>query len=164
MTRLWSAGTATICRTATNSHLELQVAPVILASCRFTNFIVKSASATAKSSSAPATGRGRNARTAVPRKYRRNFPCLPPPMPAATIRHRETAAADIVAAAVATAIEFSILRYALCATARIFERFVNRKSDIVKPAKGSLSRLLQADFRHAHASQIFHRPVRLMPF
>ena len=82
--------------------LEILPRPVIFPSCRFTNSIAKSASATAKSSSAPAPGREPPARTAGQRNYPRNFPSLPPPAPAAGMTRRcvrtaaEVAAADIV--------------------------------------------------------------------
>jgi hypothetical protein len=93
------------------SRLELFVAPAILFSCRFMNFIAKNASATAKSSSAPAIGRERSARTAVQKNCPRNFPCLPPPTPVPVLL-RLVVAVEMVAAVavVATAMVTDALK------------------------------------------------------
>ena len=87
--------------------LELFVARVIFPSCRFTNSIAKNASATAKSSCAPAIGREPPARTAVQRNCPRNFPSLLLPAPAAAMTRRcVPAAAAVVAADIVTDIKF----------------------------------------------------------
>jgi hypothetical protein len=82
------------------SALEIFAPPIIVPSCRFTSFIVKSARATAKSSSAPAIGREPHARIAVQRNCPRNFPCSPPPAPAVAMMRRPVMAAGGVAVAV----------------------------------------------------------------
>ena len=84
--------------------LEIFSPPIILFPCRFTNFIVSNAPATARYWCAPAIGREPSARTAVPKSCPRNFPSLPRPMPAA-MKLRPGMAADIVAAVAAIAIE-----------------------------------------------------------
>jgi hypothetical protein len=87
--------------------LEILPQPVIFPSCRFTNSIAKSASATAKSSCAPAIGREPPAHTAAQKSCPRNFPSLPLPAPAAgMMRHPVTAAVVDVAADIATGIKF----------------------------------------------------------
>ncbi len=93
-------------------RLRFFAGPVIIRSCRFTNIIARSASATAKSSSVPAIGRARNARIAARRSCPRNFPRSPRPPPAPPPPHRPAtaAAAGIVAAAAATAIELHCRR------------------------------------------------------
>ena len=87
-------------------RLNIPVGPIILFPCRFTNFIAKSANATAKSSSAPAIGREPRVRTAVQKSCPRSFPCSPRPAPAAMTRRRVRTAAAAVVAAIATDIEF----------------------------------------------------------
>ncbi len=116
-------------------------------SCRFTNFIATGATMTAKSSSAPATGRGQNARIAVPRKSPRNFPASLP-LGLAKNHPARTAAAGTVAAARATAIKSAIrdLRFA-------------RQAELSRTRQSSL-----ADFPRADARQIGHRPVGVVFF
>ncbi len=97
-------------RPSFTSFASVQLIPAssscIFVSCRSTNFIARNASGTAKSLSAPATGRARNAHIAAQRNCPRNSPPSPRPAPAPPARLRPaTAAADIVAAAVVTATE-----------------------------------------------------------
>jgi hypothetical protein len=94
-------------KTKSKSRLELFATPIILFSCRFTNFIAKNASATVKSSSAPAIGRERSARIAVQRNCPRNFPCSPPPTPVPAML-RLVVAVGMVAAVVVAAIAMGI--------------------------------------------------------
>jgi hypothetical protein len=68
----WPAGTAIIFRIAKNCLLEIFAAPVTLHSCRFTSFIAINAGKTAKSLSAQAMARMRNARIAIRKNLRRN--------------------------------------------------------------------------------------------
>src|ERR1041385_9407522 len=61
------------CRSLTSFALEVLTRRVIFLPCRFTSFIAKGASVTAKFSFVPAIGREQNVRIAAQRKLKRNF-------------------------------------------------------------------------------------------
>lgn len=63
--------------------LEVFGGAVIFVTCRFTSFTARNAGRTAKSWSVRAIGGAQNARSAARPSSRRNFRCLPRPMPAA---------------------------------------------------------------------------------
>ena len=114
---LGRAGGAETCRFI--SRLEFLPQPNNFLPCQSTNFIAGSASATAKSSSAPPTGRMRSARIAARKSWPRNFPPLLR-LARVAMRHqpRIMAADIIVAAAVAAHIE---LNRGVGAVRRFFE-------------------------------------------
>ncbi len=84
-------------------RLELRSPMAMLPPCRFTSFIVASASGIAKSWCVPAGGKGPSALIAAPPSLRRNYPCLPLPAARRTPGPRARRAAAEVAAAVGVA-------------------------------------------------------------
>ena len=70
----WNSVNLPLHHSIPRSHLSYLSRLSIFPSCRFTNFIAPSAKRTAKSWSAPATGRARSVRTVVRRSLRRSSP------------------------------------------------------------------------------------------
>ena len=123
------------------SLLEILRASTILRACRFTNFIARNASETAKSWSAPAIGKEPNVLAAGLLNFRRN---CPPSLPQAVVAKHPPAAANPAPAECAGPVGHTRIEPAY-GSAWMLER--------PRPAQG---------FRGVDLSQRFNRPIRRM--
>jgi len=98
-----------------NCALEIFLRPLSLTVCRSTNFIVRNANGTAKSSSGHPIGRARSARIAVRSSWTRSSPPLPRPAPTNhPPAQNPVVATDAAARAAAIRVGLEIPKDAIC--------------------------------------------------